>query len=110
RAEEIREASRFAAVERIRARLAGVDPLESAGLLAALPEALPLRTDRVIPLALLRVGEDLVGLVDLLEALLRLGLLVDVRMVLARELAGRLLDLLGARILRDAECLVVVLV
>src|SRR5258705_1124539 len=110
RAEEIREPSRVAAVERVRAGLARVDPLESARLLSALPEALPLRTDGVVALALLGIGEDLVGLVDLLEALLRLGFLVDVRMVLARELAVRLLDLLGARILRDAECLVVVLV
>jgi hypothetical protein len=90
--------------------LAGVDPLESTGLLATLPEALPLRTDGVVALALLGIGEDLVGLVDLLEALLRLRFLVDVRVVLARELAVGLLDLLGARILRDAECLVVVLV
>src|SRR5439155_1811134 len=52
--------------------------------------ALPVRTHGVVALALGGIAEDLVGLVDLLEAALRLRLLVDVRVVLARELAVRL--------------------
>ena len=56
RAEEIREAARFA-VERVLAGLTGVDPLESAGLLLRRPvlETLPVRTDRVVALALLGI-------------------------------------------------------
>ena len=66
--------------------------------------------ERVVALALVGVGEDLVGLVDLLEA--RLGLrvaLVDVGVVLARQLAVGGLDLLGRGGLRHPEDLVVVL-
>ena len=51
----------------------------------------------VVPLALLRVRQDVVGLGDLLELLLGPRLLVRVRVVLARELAVRLLDLLRRR-------------
>ena len=61
----------------------------------------------VVLLALLGVGQDRVRLLDLLEALL--GLLVArvlVRVVLARELAVGLLDLLGGGLLVDAERLV----
>jgi hypothetical protein len=63
----------------------------------------------VVLLALLRVAEHVVGLGDLLEA--RLGLLVvrvAVGVVLARELAVGLLDLLGGRLFVDPERLVVV--
>ena len=63
----------------------------------------------VVLLALLGVREHVVGLGDLLEA--RLGLLVvgvAVGVVLARELAVGLLDLLGRRLLLDAERRVVV--
>ena len=63
----------------------------------------------VVLLALLGVAEHVVGLGDLLEA--RLGLLVvgvAVGVVLARELAVGLLDLLGGRLLVDPERLVVV--
>ena len=52
--------------------------------------------------------EHLVRLADLLEALLRRGVAgVAVGVVLARELAVRLLDLVGARALRHAQRLVV---
>src|SRR5205085_1313040 len=40
----------------------------------ALRVSLPVRADRVVALALLGIAEDLVGLVDLLELLLGLGL------------------------------------
>ena len=54
---------------------------------------LPVRAELVVELALLGVGQDRVGLVDVLEPLLG-GLVarVPVRMVLARELAEGLLD------------------
>ena len=69
-----------------------------------------LRQRAVVLLALLGVAEDVVRLGDLLEALLGLlvaGVLVGV--VLARELAVRLLDLVGRGLALDAEHLVVVL-
>ena len=64
----------------------------------------------VVLLALLGVAEDVVGLGDLLEALLGLGVaLVGVRVELAGELPVRLLDLGVGGVLGDAEDLVVVL-
>src|SRR5262249_41164235 len=70
----------------------------------------PVRPELVVLLALRRIAQDLVRFVDFLE--LRLGGLVawiDVGMVLARQLAERLLDFLLRRRLRDAERRVVVL-
>src|SRR5690606_29677448 len=64
----------------------------------------------IVLLALRFVGEHRVRLADLLEALGGLRIVrVRVRMVLLRETAVRLLDLVGARALRDAEDLVEVL-
>src|SRR5579859_2879481 len=58
---------------------------------------LPVRPQLVILLALLRVAQNLVGVVDLLEARFGLGVtLVDVRVVLAGQLAEGTLDLLLA--------------
>src|SRR4029450_7993164 len=65
------------------------------------------RAPGVVLLALLRVGENVVRRLDLLEALL--GILVAgvrVRVVLARELPVRLLDLVLRRALGDAQDLV----
>ena len=63
----------------------------------------------VVLLALGGVGEHRVGLAHLLEPLGRRSVaLVGVRMVSLRQPAIRLLDLLGRRLLRDAEGLVVV--
>src|SRR5581483_5061138 len=63
----------------------------------------------VLP-ALGLVGQHVVGLGDLLELLLGRGVaLVRVRVMLARELAIGLFDLGLARVLRDTEGLVVVL-
>ena len=60
---------------------------------AGLGVRLPVRAELVVQVALLRVGQDLVGLADLLEPPLGRGVaLVHVRMVLARRLAERLLD------------------
>ena len=64
----------------------------------------------VVLLALGRVGEHAVGLGDLLEPRLGLGVArVLVRVQVARELAVDLLDLGRRRVLGDAERLVVVL-
>ena len=62
-------------------------------------------------LPLLGVGEDVVGLLDFLE--LRLGRLVarvDVGVVLPRQAAIRLLDLLGRGVSGDAQDLVIIAV
>ena len=57
---------------------------------------------------LIRVGQDLVGLVDLLEFILRVGLVVDVRMVFRRELAEGPFDLVLSGVFFHAENLVVI--
>ena len=59
-------------------------------------------------LALLRVGQHLVGRRHLLEALLRVGIGVDVGVQLAGQPAVGLLDLVVGRVGRDAERAVVV--
>ena len=56
------------------------------------------------------IGEDGVGLGDLLEALLGIGRLVHVGMELARLLLEGLANLVGRGLLGDPEDLVVVLV
>ena len=61
----------------------------------------------VVGAALLGVGEQVVGGLDLLELLLRTVVArVSVRVVFAREFAVGLLDLVVGRVLRDAEHLV----
>ena len=65
--------------------------------------------EAVVHGAALRVGEDLVRLVDLLEAGLGFGRLIAVRVELHRQAAEGLLDLVGARAAREAEQVVVVL-
>src|SRR4029453_2884611 len=61
-------------------------------------------SERVVLLALLRVREHVVGVLDLLEALLgRLVARVSVRVVLAGQLSVSLLDLVGGSALRYAE-------
>ena len=63
----------------------------------------------VVLLALVRIAEHVVGLGDRLEALLGPLIGVRVRVVLARELAVRLLDVLLGGLLVDPERLVVIL-
>ena len=64
----------------------------------------------VVALALLGVGQNVVGLLDLLEALLgRLVALVAVRVVLPRELPVGLLDLVRRGLLVDPEDVVWIL-
>src|SRR5438105_4952585 len=111
-AEEVGEPTRIVA-ERVFAGLPRVHVLETAGprgTSAPLRELLPLGADRVISLSLVGIAEDFVSLVDLLEAPLGVRLLVDVWVVLARELSVGLLDVVGRRVLRNAQRLVVVLV
>src|SRR4029078_7940158 len=82
--------------------VAEVDVLEPD---AARPEALrALGPGTVVGLPLLRVREDVVRRLDVLEPLLRRRVVrVSVRMELAGELAVGLLDLVVGRALRDAE-------
>src|SRR5829696_8478500 len=80
----------------------GVEPRAT----ALLPAAHAGAPEHVVLLAALRIGEDLVGLVDLLEPCLRLGLLVHVRVPLLREAAEGALDLGVAGAALDAEHLV----
>src|SRR5438552_5519 len=71
--------------------------------------ALPVGAERVVAAALLRIGEHLVRLVDLLEAVGRVLALGDVGMVLAGQPAEGGLDRLVVGLPIDAEDLVVVL-
>src|SRR5439155_8775342 len=88
--EEIREAA-----ESERARL------EAAAAQSGVAEA-------VVELAALGVGEDLVGLDDLTETVLRVGGVGDVGMELSREPPQGALDVVGACVTCDAQQLVVV--
>ena len=91
------------------------DPAEAAESGCARPERARVEAaedpaTRVVLLALLGVGQDRVGLLDLLEPLLgALVALVAVGVVLARELAVGLLDLVLGGLLVDAEDLVGIL-
>src|SRR5579859_7761260 len=89
----------------------GATPLAGAGGAAVLLVCLPVGAQLVVALALLGVGEDGVGLVGVLEALLG-GLVVGVavRMQLTCQAAVGLLDLGLRRRLRHTQDLVVVLV
>ena len=73
---------------------------------AIAPDAGP--AEHVVALTTLRVGQDLVGLVDLLEPLLGLGVRVDVGVPLLGELAEGALDLGVGGAALDAQDLVVV--
>ena len=68
------------------------------------------RAHGVVPGTLLLIGEDSVGLGDLLEALLGIRFLVHVGMQLAGLLLERLLDVLGRGVLIHAEDGVVVFI
>ncbi len=66
---------------------------------------IPIRAELIVLGAFFRIAQDLVGLVDLLEFLLRGGLLLrlhDVGMMNARELPERAFDLRGVGRFRDA--------
>jgi hypothetical protein len=64
--------------------------------------------EAVVELAAFGVREHLVGLDDFPETVLRVRRVRDVRMKLAREPTKRPLDVVGARVARDVEELVVV--
>jgi len=68
----------------------------------------PAGAEPVVGGAFLGVLEYLVGFPDLLEARLRIGLLADVRMILAGKFPLGALDLVRGRITRHAEYLVIV--
>src|SRR3954471_136543 len=93
------------------AEAAGLEAAEAAlarGPAAPRPAAAPAGAEEdpaaVVLLALVGVAHDVVGRLDLLEALLGLRVVrVAVRVVLARELAVGLLDLVGRRLALDAQ-------
>jgi hypothetical protein len=58
--------------------------------------------------ALLGIGQHRVGSGDLLEAFLRAGLLVAVRVIFQRQVAEGILDGLGVGVALDAQDLVIV--
>src|SRR5260221_10334123 len=93
RLENIAEAAEAEALERSAARGAAID--------GGMAEA-------VIGLALLGIAEHLVRFVDLLEAFLGALLLVDIRTILARQLAKRLLDLFLVGVTCHTQNLVIV--
>ena len=66
--------------------------------------------EAVIERAPLRVRQHLVRLDELLEPVVRVGRVRDIRVVLPRERAKRLLDRVVARVPRNAEQRVVVVV
>src|SRR5207248_4682268 len=83
-------------------RAAGAEAVEPVGRRSEVlpgPEA----AEAVVGGALFLVAQRLVGLGDFLELLLSVLLLRDVRVVLARELAVSLFDLLLARAALDAQ-------
>src|SRR5205823_3886361 len=102
RPEEIREVAGLAEMCRVRGAAARARARRTARV------ALPVASQRVVPLSLLGIGKDLVGLVDLLEAVARVLALGNVGVVLPRELAIRGLDGLVVRATLDAENLVVI--
>ena len=89
---------------------AGAEAVEPVGRRAEILAGTKARAERVVGGALFLVAQRLVGLRDLLELLLGVRLLGDVRVVLAREAPVSLLDLVVARAPLDAEDLVIVLV
>src|SRR5688572_26693646 len=69
----------------------------------------PVRTQLIIFFALLRIAQDFVSLVELLEFLLRRPfVLIDVGMVFARQLAKRLFNFVVAGCLGNAQRLVII--
>src|SRR5947209_2423792 len=76
--------------------------LKSAGLV-------PVRAELIVFLALVRIAQDFVGLIDLLEFFLgRFFVLRDVRMIFAREFSKRAADFVLGRFLRDTERFIII--
>src|SRR5438477_1301091 len=96
--------------ERLAVPLAKMETLAPIGRRAELLPFAKAAAELVVGCALLGILQRLVRLGDLLELLLRAGLLRDVGVVLLRRLAVRLLDLVGARCPRHPEDRVVILV
>ena len=70
----------------------------------------PIRAELIVSLPLLRIAQNIVSLVNLLELLFRSFLVLRyVGMMLTREFAKRFLDVGLARVAWDAECGVVIL-
>src|SRR5581483_9119495 len=89
---------------------AGAEAIEPVRRRAEILAGAKARAERVVGRALFLVAQRLVGFRDVLELLLGIRLLGDVRVILARELAVRLLDLVLTRAALDAEDFVIILV
>ncbi len=107
RAEDVLHAEPAAATSA--EEVAEVDVLVAACARTALSVAVADGAVAVVLVALRRVRQDVVGLVDLLEAVLGVRRRIHVRMQFAGTPSKRLLDLLGGGSLLDAEKTVVVL-
>jgi len=99
-------AERPLATERVAASAAGAATADAAAFLG-LDE--PLVAQLVVLLSLLLVGQHLLGRLGLLELLLGLGVVADVRMVVADRLAVGLLDLLLGSVTGDSQHVVKIL-
>src|SRR6185295_2532475 len=114
RAEAVAAATHAAEIAEIEAATAvaeiEVDVLPARRRRARLARTLPGGPELVILLPFVGVLQDLVRFTDLLELDLGSGVLVDVRVVLARQLPIRLLDVLLAGVLLDPQRRVIVLV
>merc|ERR1719188_1102996 len=113
RPEELLEGGARVAVVRVgepAGHLRGGEPFGKAGAAARAQAALEtLLADLVVDAALLGVGEDVVGLADLLELLLGAGVLVLVGVILEGELPVRLLELVVVGGARHPQDLIIVL-
>ena len=107
--EEVAEVAAAELDAHIAKPVSGVEPLTEAGGTRNVLSGPPVGAEAVVSLSLLGVAQHLVGLGDLLEAVLGAGLLVDVRVVAAGEPPVRLSDLVFAGVPGDLERLVVVL-
>ena len=94
------------------AQVAEVEPARAAVCAAsarAVAGVYPGKAELVIPRLFLRIGQHLVGLVDLLELLLRLFVAgVHVRMVLARQFFVGFFDLILRCTFADAQHLIII--
>src|SRR5437763_77698 len=69
----------------------------------------PIRSELIVFLSLLRIAQDFVGFVDLLKFFLgRFFVLGDIRMILARKFPERALDFVLGRGFGNAERLIII--
>ena len=99
------------------AKASGITAIAGSGMRAPAETAFvhlltmfPVATEAVVSLAFVRILEHFVGLVHFLELVLAASIFVHVRVILARKLTIRLLDIACFRVSGNFEYLVVILV